>query len=91
MNDFVFTYPTAVYFGQGAAAKHLKGILAGYGPKVMLAYGGGSIKGNGVYEELTVILADAGKTVIEFSGIMSTPPTPRYRRGRRWPDRRAWT
>ena len=81
MNDFVFTYPTAVYFGQGAAAKHLKGILASYGPKVMLAYGGGSIMGNGVYEELTAILSDAGKTVIEFSGIMSNPTYAKVQEG----------
>ena len=37
----------------------------------MLAYGGGSIKRNGIYEEITTILKDAGKTVVEFPGIMS--------------------
>ena len=39
----------------------------------MLAYGGGSIKRNGIYEEITTILKDAGKTVVEFPGIMSNP------------------
>ncbi len=39
----------------------------------MLAYGGGSIKKNGVYDEITAILSAAGKTVVEFSGIMPNP------------------
>lgn len=47
----------------------------------MLAYGGGSIKQNGVYEELTVILKDAGKTVTEFSGIMPNPTYTKVQEG----------
>ena len=81
MNDFVFTYPTAVYFGKGAAGQHLPGILASYGPNVLLAYGGGSIKHNGVYEELIGILQAAGKTVTEFSGIMSNPTYAKVQEG----------
>lgn len=81
MNDFVFTYPTAVYFGKGAAGQHLPAILAGYGPNVLLAYGGGSIKHNGVYEEITGILKAAGKTVTEFSGIMSNPTWAKVQEG----------
>ena len=81
MNDFVFTYPTAVYFGKGAAGQHLPGILASYGPNVLLAYGGGSIKHNGVYEEITGILKAAGKTVTEFSGIMSNPTFAKVQEG----------
>ena len=73
MENFVYEYPTKVYFGKGAAGQHLPGILADYGPNVLLAYGGGSIKRNGVYEELTGILQAAGKTVTEFAGIMSNP------------------
>lgn len=44
-----------------------------YGSTVMLAYGGGSVKKNGLYDEVTGILQKAGKTVIEFSGIMPNP------------------
>ncbi len=44
MENFVYEYPTKVYFGKGAAGQHLPGILAAYGPNVLLAYGGGSIK-----------------------------------------------
>lgn len=85
MENFVYEYPTKVYFGKGAAGQHLPGILADYGPNVLLAYGGGSIKRNGVYEELTGILQAAGKTVTEFAGIMSNPTWPRCRRAPDWP------
>ena len=83
MENFVYEYPTKVYFGKGAAGQHLPGILAGYGPNILLAYGGGSIKKNGVYEELTAILKAAGKTVTEFSGIMSNPTYAKVQEGAR--------
>jgi alcohol dehydrogenase YqhD (iron-dependent ADH family) len=47
----------------------------------MLAYGGGSIKKNGIYEELIDILKDAGKTVTEFSGIMPNPTYTKVQEG----------
>lgn len=81
MENFVYEYPTKVYFGKGAAGQHLPGILAAYGPNVLLAYGGGSIKKNGVYEEITGILKAAGKTVTEFTGIMSNPTFAKVREG----------
>ena len=73
MESFVYEYPTKVYFGKGAAERHLPGILSAYGSNVLLAYGGGSIKKNGVYEEITGILKEAGKSITEFTGIMSNP------------------
>ena len=81
MENFVYEYPTKVYFGKGAAGQHLPGLLAGYGPNVLLAYGSGSIKKNGVYEEITGILKAAGKTVTEFTGIMSNPTFAKVREG----------
>ncbi len=81
MENFVYEYPTKVYFGKGAAGQHLPGILAAYGPNVLLAYGGGSIKKNGVYEELIGILQAAGKTVTEFTGIMSNPTYAKVQEG----------
>lgn len=81
MENFVYEYPTKVYFGKGAAGQHLPGILTAYGPNVLLAYGGGSIKKNGVYEEITGILKAAGKTVTEFTGIMSNPTFDKVREG----------
>ena len=77
MNNFIFENKTKVYFGKGGVKEYLGSLLKNYGDTVMLAYGGGSIKRNGVYDEVTAILHDAGKTVIEFSGIM---PNPTYAR-----------
>ena len=81
MENFVYEYPTKVYFGKGAAGRHLPGILAGCGPHVLLAYGGGSIRKNGVYDEITGILKAAGKTVTEFSGIMANPTWAKVQEG----------
>ena len=81
MENFVYEYPTKVCFGKGAAKAHLPGILSACGPNVLLAYGGGSIKKNGVYEELLEILKAAGKTVTEFAGIMSNPTWVKVQEG----------
>lgn len=61
MKEFVYEYPTKVYFGEGAAKEHLAGAAAAYGKNVMLAYGGGSVKKNGIYDEIKGILEGAGK------------------------------
>ncbi|SDL77798.1 Alcohol dehydrogenase YqhD, Fe-dependent ADH family [Sarcina sp. DSM 11001] len=81
MNTFTYSYPVKVYFGEKAAAKNLAVELAKVGPNVLLAYGGGSIKKNGVYDELTGILKDTGKTVTEFAGIMSNPTYAKVQEG----------
>ena len=73
MNSFTYRYPVTVYFGEKAAEKNLETELAKVGKNVLLAYGGGSIKKNGVYDELTGILKAAGKEIVEFIGIMSNP------------------
>ena len=73
MKDFIFENKTKVYFGKGTVGQHLGSLLGNYGETVMLAYGGGSIKKNGVYDEIMGILNAAGKRVVEFSGIMSNP------------------
>jgi len=81
MNPFTYSYPVKVYFGEKAAAKNLAAELEKVGPNVLLAYGGGSIKKNGVYDELIGILKDAGKTVTEFTGIMSNPTYAKVQEG----------
>jgi len=73
MNNFIFENKTKVYFGKGGVKEYLGGLLANFGETVMLAYGGGSIKRNGVYDEIMGILNAQGKCVVEFSGIMSNP------------------
>ena len=81
VENFVYEYPTKVCFGRGAARQHLTGLLAACGPNVLLAYGGGSIKKNGVYEEITGILKEAGKSITEFTGIMSNPTWAKVKEG----------
>ena len=48
---------------------------------ILLAYGGGSIKNNGIYEEITAILDNAGKTIVELSGIMANPTYAKVQEG----------
>lgn len=81
MQKFVYEYATKVYFGEGAAKEHLAGAVSGYGKNVMLAYGGGSVKKNGIYDEVKKILEDAGKRVTDFSGIMSNPTYAKVQEG----------
>lgn len=81
MQKFVYEYATKVYFGEGAAKEHLAAAVSGYGENVMLAYGGGSIKKNGIYDEVKKILEDAGKKVFDFNGIMSNPTYAKVQEG----------
>lgn len=81
MNNFTFSYPTKVYFGKDSALEKLPGELSKYGNTVMLAYGGGSIKKNGVYSEMKEILAASGKRVVEFGGIMPNPTYAKVQEG----------
>lgn len=81
MDAFTFTYPTKVYFGEGAAKKALGAELAKAGKTVMLAYGGNSLKANGIYDELRGILEEAGKEVVDFPGIMPNPTYAKVQEG----------
>ena len=56
MNSFTFSYPTKQYFGMGAAKTALEAEMHNYGKNVMLAYGGGSLKKNGIYDEILALL-----------------------------------
>lgn len=81
MQKFVYEYATKVYFGEGAAKEHLAAAVSGYGERVMLAYGGGSVKKNGVYDEVKQILEAAGKKVTDFNEIMSNPTYAKVQEG----------
>lgn len=81
MNDFNYSYPTKVYFGMGAAKKAFAAELGKFGKTVMLAYGGGSVKKNGIYDEIRSLLQEAGKEIIEFSGIMPNPTYQKVQEG----------
>ncbi len=77
MNNFIFENSTKVCFGKGCVKEFLACKLKNYGNNVMLAYGGNSIKQNGIYDEVKTILENEGKNIIEFSGIM---PNPTYKK-----------
>lgn len=81
MNKFTFSYPTGVYFGEGSAMQAFGAELGEVGETVMLAYGGGSVKKNGVYDEMKALLTQAGKKVVDFSGIMSNPTYTKVQEG----------
>lgn len=83
MNNFIFENSTKVFFGKGCVKEYLSCLSSKYGDRVLLAYGGGSIKKNGIYEEVMNILEKAGKTVIEFSGIMANPTYAKVQEGAR--------
>ena len=61
MNNFIFENGTKVYFGKKCVQEFLPHLVQKYGKTVMLAYGGGSIRKNGIYEEVTELLQKAGK------------------------------
>lgn len=83
MNNFIFENATKAIFGEGCVKEYLNCLLSGYGNNIMLAYGGGSIKKNGVYDEVVAILQNAGKNIIEFSGIMPNPTYAKVLEGAR--------
>lgn len=72
LNNFSYCNPTKLYFGSDAL-NNLSGELEKYGPNVVLIYGGGSIKKNGIYDDVMTILNDCGKNVAEISGVMPNP------------------
>lgn len=73
MNNFIFENATKVYFGKGCVKEYLACLSSRYGQTVMLVYGGGSVKKNGIYDEVTACLRKAGQTIVEFSGIGANP------------------
>ena len=81
MNNFIFENATKTFFGKGCVKEYLNCLVSKYGNTVMFAYGGGSIKRNGVYDEVTGILAASGKTVVEFPGIMANPTYAKVQEG----------
>ena len=72
LGNFIYSNPTKLYFGD-EAQKNLVEALSGFGKKVMLTYGGGSIRRNGVYDDVIAALTAAGKEVVELSGVMPNP------------------
>ncbi len=78
--NFIFCNPTKLYFGD-SSLNYLKDELKKYGPKVQLIYGGGSIKKNGLYDEVIKILKERDKIIIEDAGVMPNPTVEKLYEG----------
>ncbi len=72
LGNFTYCNPTKLYFGDESLS-HLKDELKKYGKNVVLIYGCGSIKRNGIYDAVTEILQNAGKSVAEIPNVMPNP------------------
>lgn len=80
LGNFTYCNPTKLYFGKDA----LNGLgeeLKKYGKNVLLIYGGGSIKKNGIYDKVVKILKDNGKEIYEDAGVMPNPTSEKLNEG----------
>ena len=82
LGDFTYYNPTKLIFGKDAMTA-LTAELEKYGKTVQLVYGGGSIKKNGIYDQVIAALEAAGKTVVEDAGVMPNPTAQKLREGAR--------
>lgn len=80
LGNFTYCNPTKLFFGKGAL-ENIRTELDKYGSRVMLVYGGGSIKRNGIYDQVVRVLAETGKQVAEISGVMPNPTVDKLREG----------
>ena len=80
LGNFSYKNATKLYFGEDALS-YLKEELPKYGKNVVLIYGGGSIKKNGIYDAVTDILREKGKNVVEDAGVMPNPTVDKLREG----------
>ena len=80
LGNFSYCNPTKLYFGENSL-NDLNTELPKYGKNVVLIYGGGSIKKNGIYDAVVQILKDNGKDVAEIAGVMPNPTLPKLYEG----------
>lgn len=80
MNHFVYTVPTAIYFGKGQIEK-LPEIVGAWGKRVLIVYGGGSIRKNGIFDRAVELLDAAGIFWIELGGVDPNPRIETVRKG----------
>ena len=78
--NFSYHNPTKLYFGDESLS-YLKDELKNFGSVVLLNYGSGSVKRNGIYDQVVAILKEAGKTIVENPGVMSNPTLEKLREG----------
>lgn len=80
IGNFTYCNPTKLYFGKDAL-DGLNEELPKYGKNVLLVYGGGSIKKNGIYDKVVAILKANGKNVFEDAGVMPNPTSEKLNEG----------
>ena len=80
LGNFSYCNPTKLYFGENAL-QYLNTELPKYGKNVVLIYGGGSVKKNGIYDEVVKLLHENGKDVAEISGVMPNPTVDKLYEG----------
>lgn len=80
LGNFTYCNPTKLYFGKDAL-EGLNAELPKYGKNVLLVYGGGSIKRNGIYDKVVAALKANGKNVTEDAGVMPNPTVEKLYEG----------
>ena len=80
LGNFSYCNPTKLYFGK-KSLNYLNDELSKYGKNVVLIYGGGSIKKNGIYDAVTALLKENNKNVAEISGVMPNPTVAKLHEG----------
>lgn len=80
LGNFTYCNPTKLYFGRDAL-DGLKEELPKYGENVLLVYGGGSVKKNGIYDKVVALLSECGKRVFEDGGVMPNPTVEKLYEG----------
>ena len=80
LGNFTYCNPTKIYFGTDAM-QGLREELPKYGKNILLVYGGGSIKRNGIYDQVVAALKDCGKEIFEDAGVMPNPTVEKLYEG----------
>lgn len=80
LGNFSYSNPTRLYFGEDSL-NYLNEELPKYGKNVLLVYGGGSIKKNGIYDKVMEILKANGKNIFEDAGVMPNPTVEKLYEG----------
>lgn len=83
MDKFTYQYPVRQHFGKGCAESAIKEEMARVGDRVLLAYGGGSLRRTGLYDKITGWLRECGKTVTDFGSILPNPTYEKVQEGAR--------
>ena len=80
LGNFSYSNPTKLYFGEDSL-QFLNEELPKYGKNILLTYGGGSIKANGIYDKVVEILKANGKHIVEDGGVMPNPTVQKLYEG----------